>query len=202
VLDGTVRVKIRVGSRAVRSGVESSVIKRYAPQKRFAELLLTLLLPQAAAMAQAGFTGSDVTVPAAHGLDLGRIAAETKLSHVTVSFRRSAAQHVALDRLLRDLHDPSSPGFHAWLTPEQFGKQFGVSQENLESTLSWLRSEGFTVESTARGRGWVVVSGTVRQAEHAFHTEIHKFLTKDGLHFGPVSAVSVPRELDGLVSSV
>jgi uncharacterized protein (TIGR03437 family) len=193
----------RAISRVVGSCVEPDVYRRFAPQKRLAELLLMLLLlPQAAALAQAGHAGSRAAFPAVRGLDLGGTAADTKLAHITVSFKRTAGQHAALDRLLRDQQDPSSSRFHAWLTPEEFGKQFGVRQENLEAALAWLKSEGFTIVSTARGRGWVVVSGNVRQAEHAFHTEIHSFQTSDGLHFGPVSALSVSTELDGFVGGV
>ena len=36
-----------------------------------------------------------------------------------------------LERLLAEQHDPASPNFQHWLTPEEFGKRFGPDPEDL-----------------------------------------------------------------------
>src|SRR5688572_3422193 len=35
-----------------------------------------------------------------------------------------------LDQFVSSLHDPNSTNFQKWLTPEQFGERFGVSQQD------------------------------------------------------------------------
>ena len=39
----------------------------------------------------------------------------------------------------------SSPMYHRWLTPEQYGVRFGASQNDLEKISDWLGSNGLQV---------------------------------------------------------
>ena len=39
-----------------------------------------------------------------------------------------ATQQDALNQLLEAQHDPDSPYYHQWLTPEQYGERFGISE--------------------------------------------------------------------------
>jgi uncharacterized protein (TIGR03437 family) len=134
--------------------------------------------------------------------DRGRVQSEEKLSHITLTLKRTLEQHAALDQLLDELQDPSSPNYHKWLTPEEFGERFGAQASDLTRVADWLRSEGFTVESTARGRGWIVFNGTAGQAEGAFGTEIHRYATDGRMHFGPASPPAVPAEFKQLIVSI
>jgi len=53
-----------------------------------------------------------------------------------------------LDQLLADLHNPNSPNYRHWLTPEQFRQQFGPSQADLARITADLTSRGLTVVAT------------------------------------------------------
>jgi uncharacterized protein (TIGR03437 family) len=117
-------------------------------------------------------------------------------------FGRAPEQREALGRFLGEVQDPSHPNYHKWLTPEEFGERFGTGPEQMRQVLDWLRSEGFTVQSTARGRGWIVFSGTVGQAENAFHTEIHRYQVGTKTHFAPDRPPSVPAQFAQLVESI
>jgi len=44
---------------------------------------------------------------------------------MSINFKRSAAQEASLQALLKAQQDPGSPSFHKWLTPAEFGQQFG-----------------------------------------------------------------------------
>jgi subtilase family serine protease len=81
-------------------------------------------------------------------------------SRITLTFSLTADQQSDLDRLLEAQHDPDSPEFHRWLTPEEFGERFGPTGQQLDDAAAWLRAEGLTVEDTARSRRWMVASGT------------------------------------------
>ena len=83
------------------------------------------------------------------------------------------AQQADLTQLLSDQLNPSSPSYHQWLTPEQFGARFGLSSSDLAKVSSWLTSQGFTITGTARSSTFITFTGTVAQAQKAFGTSIH-----------------------------
>ena len=122
-----------------------------------------------------------------------------KISYITLAFRRTAAQQAALDRLLVEMQDPSSPNFHKWLSPEEFGQRFGPSANDIAQVSAWLKAQGLTVLETARARGWMVFSGTAAQVERAFHTQVHAYELDGERHFAIATEPSVPAALAPLV---
>src|ERR1035441_405890 len=68
--------------------------------------------------------------------DLGPAAADTKLVGMSLRFSMTADQGAALDQLLADQQNPSSPRYHQWLTPTQFAAQ---RSEEHTSELQSLR---------------------------------------------------------------
>jgi len=68
-----------------------------------------------------------------------------------------------------------SPNFHNWLTPEQFGKQFGPADADIQTVTDWLAHQGFQQIKVGAGRTAIEFSGNVAQVRNAFHTEIHQF---------------------------
>ena len=83
--------------------------------------------------------------------DLGPMQPETKLVGMSLRFSMTAAQEAALDQLLADQQNPSSPRYHQWLTPAQYGAQFGLSSADLAKVNAWLTSQGFTITGVANG---------------------------------------------------
>jgi subtilase family serine protease len=63
-------------------------------------------------------------------MDLGPAPAETKLG-MSIRFSMTPAQDAALDQLLADQQNPSSPRYHQWLTTAQFAAQFGLSSPDI-----------------------------------------------------------------------
>src|SRR5580658_8085410 len=59
--------------------------------------------------------------------DRGALDPATPVGRVVILIQPSAAQQADLDQLLISLQNPSSPLFHRWLTPEEFGNRFGLS---------------------------------------------------------------------------
>jgi uncharacterized protein (TIGR03437 family) len=121
---------------------------------------------------------------------------------MTLVFQRTPEQRADLNRLLEQQQNPSSPNYHNWLTPEEFGERFGASADTLNRMAAWLRTEGFTVERTARGRGWIEFSGTAGQVRNAFRTEIHRYRAGSKDHFAPASAPFLSAELAGLIVGI
>ncbi len=79
--------------------------------------------------------------------DRGPAPANLPLDRMLLVLKRSAAQETALQQLLDDQQRPSSPRYHKWLTPQQFGAQFGPSDArypscNLVAAIARIPSYG------------------------------------------------------------
>src|SRR5206468_265250 len=79
------------------------------------------------------------------------------------------------DVLLAQLHDPSSPLYHQWLTPDEYGRRFGISDDDLADVTAWVQRRGLTIDEIPAGHGWINVSGSVADVERAFKTSIPDF---------------------------
>jgi subtilase family serine protease len=134
--------------------------------------------------------------------DQGPVEPSFQFGRVTLVMAPSPSQQVALNLLLAQQQDRSSPNYHKWLTPEQFAERFGVSQGDISKITAWLQSQGFQVFSVPRGRTSVSFSGTAAQIQSAFKTEIHRYNVNGQTHIGNSTAVQVPAVLSGVVTGV
>jgi len=96
--------------------------------------------------------------------DLGTAPATLPMQRMLLVLKRSDAQEAALEQLLDDLQNQNSPSYHKWLTPEQFGQQFGPTDADMQTISSWLQSHGFEVGST-KGRTVLEFSGSASQVQ-------------------------------------
>jgi hypothetical protein len=124
------------------------------------------------------------------------------LQGMSLHFKRSQAQEAGLQALLKAQQDPSSASYHKWLTPAQFGQQFGMSSADLGKVTAWLQQEGFTVTSVAASQNSINFSGSIANVEKAFQTQIHNYSLNGEAHFANASQISIPNSLAGTVSTV
>lgn len=129
------------------------------------------------------------------GTDLGRVNGAMQLKNVTLVFNQSASQKAALRTLIQQQRDPASPNYHQWLTPEEFGDRFGLSQADLDKVTNWLKVQGFTVNSVSSSRTRVSFSGSVARVESAFQTEFHQYKVDGETHLANATEPSVPSAL-------
>jgi subtilase family serine protease len=132
--------------------------------------------------------------------DKGSVEPSMKLPFITLLIQPSADQQAALKQLLAEQQDPSSPNYHKWLTPEQFGHRFGLSNADVAKITHWLRSQGFSIAQIARGRDWIAFSGTVAQVQRTFHTDLHRYNVDGEERFANATDPSIPRALEGIVA--
>jgi subtilase family serine protease len=115
---------------------------------------------------------------------------------------RSSGQEADLKELLEAQQDAHSPGYHQWLTPEEFGKRFGVAESDIAVVVSWLNSHGFRVDKVGKGRTVIEFSGVAGQVKSAFHTEIHKYVIGGEEHWANASDQQIPEALAPVVAGV
>jgi len=133
--------------------------------------------------------------------DLGTAPASLPMQRILLVLKRAPEQETALRTLLDDQQDKSSPSYHQWLTPEQYGQQFGPTDTDLQTITTWLQSHGFQVGST-KGRTVLEFSGTAGQVQEAFHTTMHKYVVKGEQHWANASDPTIPTALTGAVAGI
>ena len=134
--------------------------------------------------------------------DRGRVADDLAMQHMMLQLHRSPEQQAALDQFVDGLHNPKSPSFHHWLTPAEFGSQYGASSADTATVTNWLQSHGFTVNSVYPGGMLIDFSGTAGQVRRAFHTEIHNLNVNGEPHIANMSDPSIPEALAPVIEGV
>jgi hypothetical protein len=127
--------------------------------------------------------------------DHGAAPADLPMDRMLLVLKRSPEQQAGLTKLLDDQQDRSSANYHKWLTPEQFGEQFGASDEDIQSVTSWLQSHGLQINEVSKGRSIIQFSGTAAQVGETFHTQIHNFVVNGESHWANTGDVEIPTAL-------
>ena len=134
--------------------------------------------------------------------DRGAVADNTPLQHMLLQLRRSADQERALDQLIQELHDPTSPNFHHWLTPVEFGTQFGVAAQDRQIVVNWLQQRGFHVNFIYPNGTLIDFSGTAGQVRRAFHTQLHHLVAHGEAHFANMTEPQIPEALAPVIAGI
>ena len=124
--------------------------------------------------------------------DRGLVADALPLSYVTLYLKPDPS----LASFLDELQMPSSPNYHKWLTPEQFGGRFGASPGDLAKIVHWLESSGLRVNDVARGAHWITFSGTAATVGGALHTSFRRYLVNGKTHFANAEQPQIPAALE------
>ena len=143
--------------------------------------------------------------------DSGTVAPDLTMRGMMLELSRTPAQEQALDALMAQQLDPASPNYHHWLTPDEFGAQFGPAQADIDAITTWLASQGLTVDKVARGRMVVQFSGPAARVSAAFHTPIHRYLgtttaidgtTTPAGHYANAADPQIPAALAPVIAGV
>jgi subtilase family serine protease len=137
---------------------------------------------------------------AAAQYDTGRADPDLPMDRLILVLKSSPEQAAALEQLLAEQQDPISPRFQQWVSPEEFGRQFGPAQQDVDSVVGWLAEQGFQTSPVAAGRRTIEFSGAVRQVEQAFHTEIHRYLVNGQTYIANSADIAIPEALAAVVA--
>jgi subtilase family serine protease len=140
---------------------------------------------------------------AARAVSSAPLAASTVMTHLQMVLKRSPLRAAQLEQRIANQHNPASAQFQQWMTPQQFGKTFGVADGDIAAVTSWLKSEGFTVHGVYPNKMLIDFSGTTAQVNQAFHTQetVYK-LANGGNYLANATDISVPSALRPVVDGV
>lgn len=189
-------------------------LRRLSLARAFVFSLATVLVPSALFAVQPGrriqsiddaervALAGNVSPRIRGAVDLGELPANQQMEQLTLRFNMTAAQEAALTQLLQDQQNPASSRYHQWLTPEQYGEQFGLAQADLDTVSAWLQSKGLTVNEVARSKTFITFSGPVSAIERAFQTSIHSLKSGDETNFANTTDPVLPASLQGVVTGI
>ena len=93
-----------------------------------------------------------------------------------------------LTRRVRAIYTPGSGRYHQWLSPRQVTRAYAPTTHQVAVVKRYLTRAGFHVESVAANRAYVNVSGTARQAEHAFGVTLGQYRYQGATYRSTASA--------------
>lgn len=148
-----------------------------------------------------------VTLPRTHLGFTAKAAAShvpdtAQMNHLQLILRPSAERQAALKQLIADQHNPKSAKFQQWVTPQQFGDNFGVTDSDIAAATSWLTSQGFTVNNVYPNKTQIDFSGTSGLVRKAFHTQENIYTIKSEKHLANATNISIPAALQPVVVGV
>jgi len=134
--------------------------------------------------------------------DKGPANASLPADRMQLVLKRSSGQEIALRQFLGSLQNPNSAQYRKWLTPEQFGAQYGVSDTDIQTISTWLISQGFKINKVNKARTIIDFSGTVGQLQSGFHTQIHSYSVNGEQHLANASDPRIPTALAPVVAGI
>jgi subtilase family serine protease len=143
-----------------------------------------------------------IPAPIRMATDLGQAPDSLPMKDMLLLLAPTSAQKKALETFLSQVQNPSSPNYHQWLTPTQFGQLYAPAQADIDTVKQWLESQGFTVNQVATSHAWIRFSGTASMVQSAFGAQIHSYKIDGRSVYSNATEVTLPRALTPVVSSV
>ena len=134
--------------------------------------------------------------------DQGTIAPGLPTGTLRLLLRRDPTRETELRKFLGNVQNPHSPQYHRWLTPQEYGSNFGIADEDLNAVEAWLQHEGFTIRGVPGSKSFIEFSGTVGQVEQAFHTSLHTYSIKNMQYVRNASDPKIPAALAPVIAGV
>ena len=134
--------------------------------------------------------------------DQGPLDPAAQLRSLSLWLSRSPSQQSELEQLLVEQQDPSSPNFHKWLAPGEFGERFGASRSDFDRIMAWLVASGFTIDYVAPARNFVLFAGPADRVEDTFHVTLRRYLVDGKMHYANAGEPSLPEAIAPLVATI
>ncbi len=134
--------------------------------------------------------------------DQGLAPESLPMNRMMLLLKRSPDQEASLEQLIDQQQDKSSANYHKWLTPAQFGMEFGPADADVQTVTAWLESHGFTVNHVSASKMIIEFNGSAGLVRQAFHTEIHRYTVKGEDHWANNADPQVPAALMPVVAGI
>ncbi len=108
-----------------------------------------------------------------------------------------------LDRFLAQVHDPASPEYREYLSPERFAARFGLPDDAVAGVVEWLERAGLEVVGRDAGRTFLSVRGRVADVNALFRIELVDYVDeKLGAYHAPEGEPRIDASVQDAVAGV
>ena len=134
--------------------------------------------------------------------DRGAVAESQPMTRMLLLLKRGDDQEAALQQYLDSQQDKSSPNYHAWLTPAEFGAKYGPADADVQAVTDWLTGQGFTVEKVYSSKTVIEFSGTAGAVQSGFNTAVRNFEIGGKTYQANASNPQIPAALAPVVVGI
>ena len=134
--------------------------------------------------------------------DRGAVDNALPLKRILMLLQRGDDQEAALQTLMEQQQDKGSANYHLWLSPEQFGAQYGPADADVQAVAQWLQTQGFTIEKVYTGKTVIEFSGSAAQVQNAFSATIHNYEVNGKTYVANANDPQIPAALAPVVAGI
>ncbi len=139
---------------------------------------------------------------AAPSQSINVVGAEDEGKQITVTVWLNLHNKEALDTLVEQMYDKSSPNYHQFLTPAKFKAQFAPTAKEAAVVRNFLAAHNLKVTSTDPNNHFVIARGRVADAQTAFNVQINRMTVKGEVRRVSTNVASVNEPAGALIASV
>jgi subtilase family serine protease len=130
------------------------------------------------------------------------MGAEDPSKVISITVWLQLHNRAALDALVPEMYDKTSPNFHHFLTLAQYKAQYAPTAQDVDTLREFLAAHNLTVTSVGPNNHFVVARGTVGNAQAAFNTQINRMMVSGTMHRMNATAPRVEGPAASIVSAV
>lgn len=134
--------------------------------------------------------------------DQGELPGNALPLHLRLLLNIAPAKKTARLRLLLKQQDAHGENYHRWLTPEQYGEQFGPRVQDIQKVTVWLSKSGMQDIAVSRGRDFITCTASADVVQKSLQLKLHRFLVAGTEHYANLSEPQMPDELHGLIAGI
>jgi subtilase family serine protease len=108
----------------------------------------------------------------------------------------------ALDNLVRQMYDQSSPNYHHWLTLDEYNANFAPSSQEAVMVRDFLVSHGLQVTAMEKNNHYVRARGLIADIEKAFQVQISRFTMNGETHRAASTEPLVAGQVGSVIAAV
>ncbi len=113
---------------------------------------------------------------------MANLGPESQTKQITVTVWLKLHNKAALDTLVQQLYDQSSPNYHHWLTLKQYNREFAPTASDAATVRDFLTSHNLTIALSDPHNHYVVAQGAVGDIQNAFNVQINRVMVNGVVH--------------------
>jgi len=134
--------------------------------------------------------------------DRGAVDNGLPMTRMLLLLKRSEDQEAALQTYMEQQQDKNSANHHVWLTPQQFGAQYGPADADTQAVTQWLGTQGFRIEKVYSGKTVIEFSGSAGQVQAAFGATIRNYQVNGKMYVANANDPQIPAALVPVVAGI